>query len=593
MKAGIKQCVLSILILLVHNSTGQNFNAIWSGKVKYNYKEGFYNRVIGENNSNVFVELNRYKGFFRRKLFLQKIKVFEKSTLKEVTTKTIYYKKDSKFEKYKGLRHFKSYISGDILYDFWLKEEDGSLQIFAASYDSKMKPIKKLTKLYGVKTGNERGSSVADYFVVANNNSNGKILVCAEPSVAKQSNFKLEYKLINPDLTIVTSNTITLPVVSTGNSKRNGASVADYEYKDNGILYIKNNISLTRDEYKELKGNDSKLENYYCLLSAIDPESGTINTFSAKLKDIYIQSLYILPTDKTVELVGYFTDLKKDPRGNDKHGLYFFNLNAETLEPISQKANYFTPSQLDLLFAKDKEDRHDSKLFKTKKKKDSEENSMPSDYIIEQAINSNNGDVVLFASRMVNYYVTVCTSNGRYGQTCRQEPRCNRSNVTAFKLKANGDIVWMSNLDRSMTYAGHFIYDLKAIERNNKYYVIYGSAFQVNATKKRYRTMKSGKQSRESFEYAVFDGNDGQYKKAEERINPYSTPKSERKYVSGAGVQVVNNQFYTGEYRLRMHPGRTIISCLSSVFCIPYYFTFANGYHLESNGFVGRLEPKN
>jgi hypothetical protein len=106
MKAGIKQCVLSILILLVHNSTGQNFNAIWSGKVKYNYKEGFYNRVIGENNSNVFVELNRYKGFFRRKLFLQKIKVFEKSTLKEVTTKTIYYKKDSKFEKLYFRRYF-------------------------------------------------------------------------------------------------------------------------------------------------------------------------------------------------------------------------------------------------------------------------------------------------------------------------------------------------------------------------------------------------------------------------------------------------------------------------------------------------------
>jgi hypothetical protein len=151
----------------------------------------------------------------------------------------------------------------------------------------------------------------------------------------------------------------------------------------------------------------------------------------------------------------------------------------------------------------------------------------------------------------------------------------------------------MSNLDRSITYPGHFIYDLKAIERNNKYYVIYGSAFQVNATKKRYRTMKSSKQSRESFEYAVFDGNDGQYKKAEERINPYSTPKSERKYVSGTGVQVVNNNFYTGEYRLRLHTGRTIVSCISSIFCIPYYFTFANGYHLESNGFVGRLEPKN
>lgn len=593
MKCIIKFTVLSVAILLTKNTIAQNFNAIWSGKLKYNYKEGFYNCVIGENNSNVFVELNRYKGFFRHKLFLQKIKVFEKSTMKEVTTKTIYYKKDSKYEKYKGLKHFKSYLSGEVLYDFWLKDEDGALQLFVASYDANLKPIKKLTKLHSIKKGTERGSSVADYFVIANNNSNGKILVCAEPSVAKQSNFKLEYKLINPDLTVITSNTITLPVVSSGNSRRNSSSVADYEYKDNGILYIKNNISLTREEYKELKGNDSRLENYYCLLSAIDPESGTINTFSAKVKDTYIQSLYILPTDKTVELVGYFTDLKKDPRGNDKHGLYFFNLNAETLEPISQKANYFTPAQLDLLFAKDKEDRRDGGLFKNKKKKDSEENSMPSDYIIEQAINSNNGDVVLFASRMRNYYVTVCTSNGRYGQTCRQEPRCHRGNVTAFKIKSNGDIVWMSNLDRSMTYAGHYIYDLKAIEKNNKYYVIYGSAFQINATKKRYRNMKSRRQSRESFEYAVFDGNDGQYKKAEERINPYSTPKSERKYVSGTDVQVVNNHFYTGEYRLRLHPGRTIISCLSSIFCIPYYFTFANGYHLESNGFVGRLEPKN
>jgi len=593
MKALFRLAFVSLLFYSSVKLTAQNFNTVWSNKVKYNYKEGFFNSIIGENNSNVFVELSRHKGFFKRKLFLQKVKVLEKTTLKEVTTKTIYYKKDRTFENYKGLRHFNSYISGDVLYDFWLKDTDGSLQIFAASYDTKMKPIKKLTMLHSVKTSRERGSSIADYFVVANNNSNGKVLVCAEPSVAKGTNFKLEYKLINPDLTVVASNVITLPVVSTGSSKRNSSSVADYEYKDNGILYIKNNISLTREEYKQMKGNDSRLENYYCLLSAINPVSGTLNTFSAKVKDTYIQSIYILPTDKTVELVGYFADLKKDPRGNDKHGLYFFNLNAETLEPISQKANYFTPVQLDLLFAKDREDRKDSRMFQSNKKYDSEESSMPSDYIIEQAINSNYGDVVLFASRLYNYWVTVCNGTGRGGQTCQSEPRCDRSNVTAFKINANGDIVWMSNLDRAITYGGHYIYDLKAIEKNNKYYVIYGSAFQVNATQKRMRTRKSSKQARESFEYAVFDGGDGQYKKAEERINPYSTPKSERKYVSGKGVQVVNNHFYTGEYRVRMHPGRTIISCLSSVFCIPYYFTFANGYHLESRGFIGRLEPKN
>ena len=105
-----------------------------------------------------------------------------------------------------------------------------------------------------------------------------------------------------------------------------------------------------------------------------------------------------LITKDGIKLYGFFSDLDKDEKGRDTHGTFFISLNTKDLSTKEMKFSYFDKPFLDQLYAADKENQKKGKgLFKSKKAKESDEESIDDNYKIEQVIEDKN-DIILFCS---------------------------------------------------------------------------------------------------------------------------------------------------------------------------------------------------
>jgi hypothetical protein len=590
MKIKFLLTLFSTLVLRILVS--QNMDISWSNKMRYDNNFGYFNSIIGENDNYLYAKFSLYSGFFRIKQRKITIKAFDKKTMKEVNSTVIYDKKSKKFDAFDHLNYHKTVVLNNIIFVFWINDKHNSEELFVSTYSIKMMPIKKLKKIYELKKEEGRNFSRPEIFVIYNPKVNNNVLIGAEPSVAKGNPTKFEYMLIDDSLNILSEKKIELPIVSNGTSRfssKMGLS-SNYSYEDNGILYLKTSITPSRDEYRELKGNKKLFSSYYTLISAINPADGSFNSYPIKLENKHTQSCALLPDSNSLKVVGFFTDLNKDPKGNDKHGLYHIDLNARTLNLNSLSINEFSGEQLNKLFEKDIADRKDrTGIFTSQQKRQSEVESIPSDYVIESTTRTKEGDVVIFSSIMNNYSRTYCNYSTNGVTSCRTVYYCEKNNVTAFKISNDGKIRWLQNLDREKTYLGTSIYDINVISKNNQYYVTYGSDFQTMANKKNNASRKSSKQLTDKLEYAIFNDKDGAFVKNEEKINGVNASKDNKKYVLPNRIDVINNTFYVSSER---HKTKVIPTILAVIFFPIGIFMINSGTLSYSDGYVGKISPK-
>jgi hypothetical protein len=283
-----------------------------------------------------------------------------------------------------------------------------------------------------------------------------------------------------------------------------------------------------------------------------------------------------------------YCDLLKDRQGNDLHGIFYAEIDNTTNVMSSVNFSSFDKATIDKLFAKDKKDKKKGGILKSKRSKESDESSLNDDYVIEDIQSIDDNSVVLFTSIMYNYSRTSCDAKGN----CVTNYYCRKSNVTAFKVDNTGALVWASNLDRQITYDGINIYDLKVINKDNKMYVVYGSAFQLDAQKKNGRNSKSKSQRLDRFEYAVFDFKTGAYKKDEYKVNAENCKKKDRKTISPFNITVIDNSMYVQSSKTKVKPLPILFGCLGAILCPPVVFIpFFSGNAKMGYGYIGNITP--
>jgi len=325
----------------------------------------------------------------------------------------------------------------------------------------------------------------------------------------------------------------------------------------------------------------------------VDLNTGGINSYTLKFDKKFIQSYKAIVDRNSIKVTGFFTDLDRDKKGVDYHGLFYVMLDDKELRPVSVKFSNFTTQQISEIFAGDREGKDNAGIFSSKKKKKSEAESISSLYNIEEIIQASNGDLLLFGSRMYNYTVQYCTTSSNGVTTCSYRYYCQKDNVTAFRMSTQGDLVWAKNVDRRKTYSGWNKYDMSVVTKNDKYYVIYGSDFQTKATKKNNRSAKKNKQAIDKLEYAVFDGKTGDAVKQEETINKINAKKDEKKYIDPTNIYTMNNSFLIPSQRRKFKPGRIALDCAMTLLCIPVgYIFFLSPNDYKATTYIGKLSPK-
>ena len=580
-----------LLFLFCLGLNAQTIDVKWSEQFSYdNKQDGFFDEFIGSNSNYIYGKFSNLALSPKKQNKKIKIVAFDKVTMKKVgDTELKGYGSQMDKEDYK---YYKTITLDNLIYVFWTKTQKTVVELYVQSFDAKLKKVNSIKKVYELNKGS-KGDGVDKLVLLYNKDLNNKILLAKEFGISKDNeNLRIEYKLLNPDFSFITSKQVTLPIVVSkvrrgifsSYSSSFDDNLCDYELGNDGNLYVQEMVKITGDEKKALKKGESST---YPHLMQVQMETGNVQEYRVKFPKKNTFNFSSLITKNGIKLYGFFSDLDKDEKGNDTHGTFFITLGTKIFKVNETKFSYFDKSFLDQLYAADKENQKKGKgLFKSDKAKASDNESIDDNYVIEKVMEDGN-DILLFCSIMKNWSNTVCTSNGNGGTTCRTYYYCTKSNVTTFRLNSSGDIMWAKNLDRSITYSRWNVYDLNVMKSGSNYYVTYGSSFQINAKKKNMRASKSGKQLTDRLEYAVFSGQTGDYKKAEYQINSVNAKKEEKKFVAADNIQVYDNKMYTDCVRTKIKP-LTFLSCL----CPPvFYVLFLSGNSRKGTGYIGTIAP--
>ena len=585
--------LLFFLILFVTPLIAQDFDLKWSERMIYdNRKDGFFKEFLGSTENYVFV-LNNNLALRQKKASKQlNLIAYSKASMQKKGMLRLVNRKDKgRMNDLDGMSYVDMFILDGMIHVFWLKETKSSSTIFAESYNENLEQIRGLKKVYHVdyKVTSGRLFKRSSAFALAGKGENKNILIGSEVPSEKGDDIAIKYAVVNSELEEVSDGEVDLPIEKTG--KFYGLT-SSYSFERDGNLYIKSYASVPKEDRKSLKKGE---HSSFSILSVVDTDADEITSFPMKYIDKNIYDFDYIIGDKGVKIYGFFNDINKDPFGYVTHGIFSSTIGSKSHEMSEPNFSYFDKALFDALFKNDAEENKISKKKKKKKKKGND--AAPSDayldsrYVIESASVDDKNNIVLFCAKMYNYSVTTCTTSSSGGTTCTTRYYCQKSNVTTFKLNDGGEIVWASNVDRSKTYSGTSIMDVRVIEDKQNYYVVYGSTFDLDASKKNRRSSKSKTELRDKFEYAVISKADGEATKKEFVVNQPGTKKADRKGVNPVAITVIDNKFYVNSTKITFKPALTAGLCVASVACFPILYYIALSPNMrKGKGNLGTLE---
>ncbi len=577
---------LLCFVVLHYCGSAQDLDLKWSEKQLYdNKKEGYFREFIEANSKYVYMKFSNlsYSPSYKNVDKKLRLACYDKQTMKKVHEVFIRGFKETKGmdDEYKGLTYYKCVVFEERVYLFWKKESRDLEELFVQSFSSTLMPEKKLKKIYERKQKSSKEKYLNGIIVLSNKKAGEKMVVGSENTTEADEQMSFQYRVMNNDLSFSDANMVTLPVKLI---RKSYGYTSVYHYGDDGNIYVRSLISMTKEEKKNLKKNESSS---YSILSVINVTNETVTPFTMRFENKNIFNFDFTFDPNGIKIYAFFCDLLKDPKGTDTHGIYYGVLDGKSYALRSQTFAYFEKEVLDKLFANDIEDKKRAGgLFKTKASKKSDEESIDSRYEIESVQSLDPNNIVLFCSIMNNYVVRSCTPNGTNGgMTCTNRYYCQKRNVTAFKISSEGKIIWASNLDRDMTYDGWSIKDLKVINDGKRYYAIYGSLFQIEEKRKGWSSRKRRDQLRDRFEYATFEDNTGAFKKHEFVVNAVN--EKDKKWVEPPRIAVLDNRFYVNSESISMKTGY----CIPSILCPPLFFIFSmNGNTQKGQGNLGVIK---
>jgi len=298
----LKQNFLIIALILTSNLFGQDISLKWSDPVLLDNKvDGFFRSFLSENKKYVYAKFSTYG-----KKDKYKIVSFDKKTMKKVSSTPIigFDVLKQEEDKYKDLSYLRTIVYEKQIYVFFTSYDKRTKRkkYLVKSYSPTLKPLKSLTELTTISTKTNDGEKAARVFIIGNP-ALGKVFIGKEKVGKIGDNYKLEYKVLNDDLTLSTTKQVKLPLIIKGTkgwfSFVNQGLSSSYEYGDDGNLHIRSIISYTKDEIAKKKktkkrktGTKRGVSISYTLFSIINLDKGKIKSIPIKSADKRIFSIF-------------------------------------------------------------------------------------------------------------------------------------------------------------------------------------------------------------------------------------------------------------------------------------------------------------
>lgn len=572
-------CLVFFSVLTV---AAQEMQTSFSDKMKLTpNKTGYYERVLGETEKYIFVE---YKTVKKRTVWLERIGVIDKVSMKEVNSLKIVDGKDKERTRELGDRE-KVYVRfvGENIFVFYKEETKTEVKMYAECYGVNLDKTISMKELVTV----QKDSKKDRVFPVVSVNNQSIVVSRFE---SEDNAIHYIYSVFDLQLEELDKNEVELPNPEAA-TEGNSFSVNNFFLGNNGMIYFNQTLRISTGKKKNslfLRADASKYEFY---LTVLNLSTGDANLIDMNVENKSLFKVRLVEDKGAVNILGFFCDFEKDPDGLRTHGFFFRKIDEGTMEVSDVVYSYFDEQLLNELFKADQEDK-----LKTKsKKKNREENAerdldaISRSFTIENVRIDEAGNLVMFCSKMNNYSYQVCTTSSNGQTSCRTVYECEKRNVTVFKMSAEGEFIWASNIDRRYIFSGWDIYDLRVIEDEENYYVSYAS-YTGGATEEDGEEAKKKKTKNKGIdymEYGVINKETGSNEKKSVTINEPGISKSEKKYCSAKDIQVFNNQYFLVSKRQRVAPW-VFATCL----CPPVFVVLGAMTKVAQSQdvYIGRIE---
>ncbi len=525
----MKKVILFFTIIILFNGVKLNAQTLdikWSAPIPFDNELGRLAGQKGANSKKLYVKFESDKKY--------KLIAYDKNTLDKVNEVVVWDKRTAN-KKMGDYGWYKTIVFENSIFVLWYKESRKMDELYAACYDNNLNLIFDFKKIYEI--ASEKGKEKKAEIFIEENIKNEKIIIGAEKSTEKGERLKIEFKIFDANLSaIAENNNITLPIIVIAKSNKLSC---DYKLGNDGNLHIKCNLKINKEQSEDLKKGQN---DYFPIYSIINTITGAVKTFNMKFDNRNVFNCNFIEDSNSVKILGFFSDLNKDKKGINIDGFFYGIIDSKTFNfKEDLRFNYFTKEQLSILFSNVLDSVKNDLVFSFGKKKRVIEPYISSEEFNIESIHSlDNDNLVLFCCNTGNYSEerSYTGSNGATNRYLLK--RSIKANICAIKIKENGQIDWMSNLDRTAVYPGWNVQDLKVISRNNKFYVCFGSSEKIDIDNP-YKIDKG-------IYYAIFDYTNGNYKKAFSELSIKETIEKEKKEFLQENLLILNNDIYTVDF---------------------------------------------
>ena len=576
----MRSLIFGLLVVFSFQFTfAQKLELNWSDEIKTDNKtDGFFSYYIDANKNYVYAKYVNFAYSKRKQERKIKIIAYDKKTMQRVGAIALkgFPENAKKAEKYASLIYYRTLVFENTIYVFWRKEAKKKEELYVETFDAKLVPVAKLKKIYDIPNhGGLKAKNHQTLLVMGNEDVGEKVLIGGELPVEPESPLKVEYKLLNRKLEVENSGEVELPVKTT---KKNTGIMSWYKFGNDSKLYVANRAKVPLKERPALRSGEFQ---NYLIVTAVDLSTANKTCYPLHFDDKNLHNVHFLIDSNAVKLFGFYADARKDSTGKAISGIFNITIKPGAKEISDTTFNEFDKVTLDKLFENDREDR-DAKGTKTNTQNANNSTELlDSKFEVEWFFEEDNKDIVMFCSKKTESHNR---DNTKFF--------CKKDNVTVFKTSSKGKLIWTSNLDRRITYEGTNIYDVRAVKKDDKYFVIYGSKYEVDSEKKNYKSKKGKSEFRNNVEYAVFNSSDGKYQKQE--INVNEANEKAKRAVTSLKIAAFDDDFYIHSETKKYKPIRTAIYSVAGFFTcgamlIPI---FADKNNRWEKGYVGTLLPK-
>ena len=566
-----------VFTMLIQSFRAQYFEFRWTDELKYsNNRDGFFNGFVEANTSFIYAVNSNYAVSPLNKNTKLKLIAYDKLTMTEMAAVELKGFPENKATEttYEPLQYFKTVVLEDRILVFWttLTNTDSTKteDLYVESFKTDLKRENALKKIHTVvqQVDVQQSYFALPSFVIASNPQVEAVIIGSELNTPGK-NVVFKYLTLN-GFSATGLQEITLPQLS--QAVQDGLT-SEYALKTDGNLYIRSTIPLTVEEQRLLK---PAIATSYPVLTILNPEAGNSVKIELRDEEKTITDFNYLVNGSTTKIVGFFGDLSKDPTGIDKQGIFYADIKNDSLANVSLNYSYFGKTTLRKLFPKSKGGR------KKKTPVPPTEEELNTRFDIEYLMPMEDGSVVFFFSRKYNYS-EITSRSGMDGKNIYKTTNyCEKNNVSAIRITDKGDIMWTGNIERSITYDGTDIADLRIISMQNKCYVIYGTQPKgyIENRKKR----KKDATFRDNLDYATFDLTSGRAKVLNLLVNEKGTPPKNKKFVNPSTISVYDNQFYFNNVIVK----QKALWYVANVLCFPtIYYSVLSGNTKCAKGELG------